>query len=324
MNLSWKQAWLESPGPRTRIEYVSLFLKAMLMGIADLIPGVSGGTIAFITGIYESLLNAISSLKTNLIKDVLKFDFKTVIASVHIRFISTLLLGVLTSIFVFARLMHYLITEQAIYTWSFFFGLILASVFMLATEVKNFFAGKNLLSFILGAAFAYFFVALIPVQTPNALWFIFICGFVGITAMILPGISGSFLLLILGKYEYITAAIKNPFAGKNIVTIIVFALGALASLLSVSKLLSYFYNRYPNLTVSFLTGVLLGSLRKVWPWKQTLETTVIRGKTYILKEANIIPSMDYHFVICLICALVAIGLLSFFHYFQIQKNKKTL
>lgn len=304
-----KEVWAEGPGPRTKKEYIVHFLKGFLMGTADLIPGVSGGTMAFITGIYEGLLAAIASINGEVIKLLLKFQIKEVLKRVHVRFLVPLGFGILLAVFSLARLMNYLIREQPIPTWALFFGLILASIIVIWRELEDHFDIKNLFFIALGALFAWVIIGLIPVETPNGLWFIFLCGVIGITAMILPGISGSFLLLILGKYEYITGAIKNPFASENIVIMAVFAVGAATSLIGFSKLLNWLLTKFHAPTMAFLTGVLIGSMRKVWPWKEVLETKVIRGKTKILREANVMPQ-NYDTEFYLAIFLVILGFIA--------------
>ena len=132
-------------------------------------------------------------------------------------------------------------------------------------------------------------VSLIPVETPMDSWFIYLCGVIGITAMLLPGLSGSFLLLILGKYEFITGAVKSPFAEGNFIILLTFVAGTFTGLLGFSRILNYFLKNYHSQTMAFLTGILIGSMKKVWPWKETLETVVVRGKVKILREANIMP-----------------------------------
>ncbi len=305
-DISFKDAWEKGPGPQSRVGYILLYLKGFLMGIADLIPGVSGGTIAFITGIYDGLLDAVASIDKKLITHILKFQFKEAIAHLHIRFIIPLLLGILTSMITLARLMHYLINEHPIPTWALFFGLIGASIVVIWNKLENHFEAINMLFIAAGALVAYALVSLIPVSTPDSLWFIYLCGIIGITAMILPGISGSFLLLILGKYEYITGMLKNPFADGAIIVIAVFACGTATGLLSFSKILNFFMKNYRNRTMAFLTGVLIGSMKKVWPWKEVLETKVVRGKIRVLREANVLPT-EFSFEVGLAIVLVLVG-----------------
>ena len=281
---------MSSYGPRERKDIVFLYLKGVVMGMADLIPGVSGGTIAFITGIYDDLLTAISKVNGQFIKKLLSKNYKIALEESSAKFLIILLSGVATSIIAFARLMHYLMEHHAVPTWALFFGLILASITVLAKNVKKIF-GKNLFWIILGGVFAYIVVSLVPVETPENYGFIFFCGFIAIMAMILPGLSGSFLLLILGKYQFITGAIKSPFSDNNLIIMAVFAAGAVLGLLLFSRILKYFLTNFHEATMAFLIGVLIGSLKKVWPWKQVLETRIVRGKVKVLTEANFIPEV---------------------------------
>jgi len=286
---SWKEAWEDGPGPRSKAEYIVLMLKGFLMGIADLIPGVSGGTIAFITGIYETLLDAIASVDKEFFSYLLKLDFKNALAKVHLRFIVPVFVGIATAMVSLARVMHYLMNEHPIPTWGMFFGLIAASIIVIWKQLDNHFAPKNMAMIIFGGALAWVVVSLIPVSTPDDYWFIYLCGIIGITAMILPGISGSFLLLILGKYEYITGALKNPFAEGSLVLIAVFLCGTVTGLLGFSKILNYFMKNFRETTMAFLTGVLIGSMKKVWPWKEVIESKMVRGKLRVLRDANTFP-----------------------------------
>lgn len=290
--LSWIQSIQASPGPGTIKEYLVLFLKALLMGMADLIPGVSGGTVAFVTGIYEDLLNAISSIDKRALKKVLSFELKELVQTVHLRFLVTLFSGILLAIFSLATLMHYFMTTHPILTWSVFLGLIAASTVVIFRQLDNPLRWKNILSLTVGTILAYVIVSLIPVSTPEHLSFIFLCGIISISAMILPGLSGSFLLLILGKYEYITGAVKSPFVEGNFLILITFALGSVAGALGFTKILSWFLKHYRSETMAALTGILLGSMKKLWPWKITLETKFVGGKERILREANILPDLS--------------------------------
>lgn len=290
-------------------KYLILYLKAMAMGIADLIPGVSGGTIAFITGIYSDLLNAVNSLNPENIKRFIKLDFKGVLENMPFKFIITLLAGIFTSFILFSRLMHYLITEQKVYTWAFFFGLVLVSIPLLYKKLDDGKSLKSISLLVIGTIFSYLVVGMIPIETPNFLWFISLCGFIGISAMILPGISGSFLLLILGKYELITSALKNPLNGDNLSLIIAFIIGATLSLVSLCRVLAWGYKKFPNPTMAFLTGVLLGSLRKLWPWKEVTLTKEIRGKIYILAEENIIPAIGGEVYFAVFLVLLGMGII---------------
>ncbi|EQC49103.1 DUF368 domain-containing protein [Bacteriovorax sp. DB6_IX] len=318
---TWKEAWAEGPGPKSRIEYIVLMLKGFLMGIADLIPGVSGGTIAFITGIYEHLLDAIASVDKEFFKYLLKLDFKNALAKIHLRFIIPVFVGIATAMVSLARLMHYLMNDHPIPTWGMFFGLIAASIIVIWRQLNNHFAPKNMAMIIIGAAVAWVIVSLIPVSTPDDYWFIYLCGIIGITAMILPGISGSFLLLILGKYEYITGALKNPFAEGSLVLILVFLCGTATGLLGFSKILNYFMKNFRETTMAFLTGILIGSMKKVWPWKEVLETKIVRGKVRVLREANIFPD-HYTTETTIAFALILVGFITVL-VLESQSRKRT-
>ena len=305
---------MNSYGPREKKDIVILYMKGLVMGIADLIPGVSGGTIAFITGIYDDLLTAISKVNGQFFKKLFSKNYNEALEESSAKFLIILMSGIGTSIILFARLMHYLMEHHAIPTWSLFFGLILASITALSKNVKKI-VGVNLFWIALGGVFAYGVVSLVPVETPENYGFIFFCGFIAIMAMILPGLSGSFLLLILGKYQFITGAIKSPFADNNIVIMLIFGAGAVCGLLLFSRVLKYFLNNYHEATMAFLIGVLIGSLKKVWPWKRVLETRVVRGKVKVLTEANFLPeAFDQTVLIA-----IALTLAGFFVVFFLEK-----
>jgi len=267
--LTWKDAFLASPGPASLKKASALSLKGLCMGSADVIPGVSGGTIALITGIYEELLLALKSIDATWVKKILNLDLRGALAHVHVRFLLSLFVGIGIAIISLARLMNYLLHHYPVFTWSLFFGLIAASILVVSRQMGNW-TGRAGISFVAGTVVAAFIVNLIPVATPDALWFIFLCGVIAICAMILPGISGAFILLILGKYEFITATLKNPFLPQHLVIIIVFCLGCLIGLLSFSRLLNYLLKNFHQLTMAFLTGLMVGSMPKIWPWKEIL------------------------------------------------------
>jgi putative membrane protein len=285
---TWKEAFFASPGPDTMKKAGVLSLKGLCMGSADVIPGVSGGTIALITGIYEDLIQAIRSLDVTMIQKLLKLDLKGAMASIHIRFLLSLFAGIGIAIISLARLMNFLINYHPVFTWSLFFGLIAASILVVSRKVA-FWTLRTGISLAIGIAAAAFIVNLIPITTPETLWFIFLCGIIAICAMILPGISGAFILLILGKYEFITATLKNPFLPQHLIIIIVFCLGCLIGLLGFSRLLNYLLKNFHNLTMAFLTGLMVGAMPKIWPWKQILATQIINGKSHITWGSNIVP-----------------------------------
>ncbi len=280
---------MDSPGPRDMKSGALLWAKGFCMGAADIIPGVSGGTIAFITGIYGQLMDAIRSFDLAFAKRLFAFDLSGALAGAHLRFLMCLLLGILMAVVSMARVMNYMLHAHPVEIWSLFFGLIGASIYVVGREIAPF----NVINFLfvaLGAVGSYLLVGMIPVSTPETLPFIFLCGAIAICAMILPGISGAFLLLMLGKYEYITRTLKNPFVSENIVVIAAFAAGAVLGIIVFSRILHYLLHRWHAATISVLTGFMIGALRKVWPWKEVLETSMIRGKEHVLREMNVLPS----------------------------------
>ena len=301
-----KKIWNSNPGASTKKEYAVLTSKGMMMGAADLVPGVSGGTIAYITGIYEDLIDAIHSIDHEVLKNILTLNFKAALTKINFRFLVPLFGGILFSIFAFARLMHYLLVNFPEPTWGVFFGLILGSIFILAMEVKEHPSFSTFFWVIMGTLFGYGVVNLIPVATPNDLWFIFLCGIISITAMILPGLSGSFLLLILGKYEFITNAVKNPFIEGNFTLLLVFTLGTVTGLISFSKVLHFFLKRFHYPTRAFLTGLLIGSLPKIWPFKEVIVSRVIRGKVRVIQDMNIWPGLDSRVLFVLALMLISL------------------
>ena len=298
---SWKNAFMATPGPKSILEYLYLFLKGICMGTADIVPGISGGTVAFITGIYNSFLSAISSINSKFILKIFRLNFKDALSELHFRFLFTLFLGIAIAIISTANLMNYLINEYPIQIWSFFFGLISDSIFFVLQSIKNIISIIPIL--LMGITISFLISGLIPLNTSEDSFFIFFCGMIAISAMILPGLSGAFILLIFGKYEFITSALKNPLIIENLKIILLFCSGCIIGIISFSKLIRYSLLRWHDYTLAILTGFMIGSMRKVWPWKITLETQIIRGKEYVLREENIWPSFDHELVISLLIML---------------------
>jgi putative membrane protein len=268
-------------------DYFGIGIKGVAMGAADVIPGVSGGTIAFITGIYEELLSSIKNLPSAL-PLIFKKDkgIKAFWQQANLNFLLSLGLGIGISILSLARLMTYLLEHQAIVTWSFFFGLILASTWYVMREV-DLKRVTNWLAFAVGTVVAYWITAVTPTQTPDAYWFVFLSGAIAICAMILPGISGSFILLLLGKYLFMMEAIK----AMKIDIILVFMSGAAIGLVAFSNVLTWLLKKYHQLTVAVLGGFMIGSLNKVWPWKEVTSIYTDRhGVTHALTEVNVLPA----------------------------------
>lgn len=258
------------------------------MGGADVIPGVSGGTIAFISGIYEELVHSLKSIDLDALNLLRKLKIADFWKAINGNFLITVLAGVVTSIVSLAKLMTYLLEHHPIQIWSFFFGLILISSPLILRQIKKWRIAV-VLSFILGTVLAYGLTILSPTQTPEALWLIFIAGAIAICAMILPGISGAFVLLLLGKYEFIIRALIDI----NIPVIIVFVLGCVIGLLSFSHLLTWILDHYHDLAVALLAGFMIGSLNKVWPWKEVFSYRLdSSGEQVAAFDKSILP-VDY-------------------------------
>lgn len=242
-----------------------LALKGMTMGAADVVPGVSGGTIAFIVGIYDELINSIKSINAHSLKLLFTGKIPSFWKAINGNFLFSILLGIGISVFSLAELITWLLVTHPIMVWAFFFGLVLASTWFVSKDIKEWNV-KTVASFIVGAAVAYYITVATPTETPSNLLFIFLCGVIAICAMILPGISGSFILVLLGKYFYIMDAVK----GLKFEVLLVFAAGALIGITSFSRVLSFALARFRNSTLALLTGFMLGSLNKVWPWKEKI------------------------------------------------------
>lgn len=260
--------------------FLGLATRGLAMGAADVIPGVSGGTIAFITGIYEELLETISNLNFGLLRTWKQDGFKAMWTKANFNFLFSLLLGIFVSIASLAMLIEYLLVEYPIHIWSFFFGLILASVWLMGKTVKQWNI-TNIIGLLAGSVFAFWITLIAPTEGSESLLYIFICGAIAICAMILPGISGSFILLLLGAYTTVLGALSNLLSAvkhgqwdlvfSNGTILVVFALGCIVGLISFSKVLNWLFKKAHDLTIAILTGFLVGSLNKIWPWKQVLE-----------------------------------------------------
>ena len=263
-----------------------LFLKGLLMGAADIVPGVSGGTIAFITGIYERLLLSLQSILPAFITLVKDRDIAAFWEKINGTFLLTLFSGILLSVVLFANLIAYLLVNHPVPLWSFFFGLIVASVSIVGKQITQWNI-KLFVSIVMGAVIAYCFTQLSPASVEHSNLNAFLSGLIAICAMILPGISGSFILVMLGTYSFILGAIKDF----DIIVLAVFASGCLIGLLSIANLLVWAFSHFKNVTLALLTGFMIGALSKVWPWKEVLTTRENRhGELLPLLERNILPS----------------------------------
>jgi putative membrane protein len=270
---------------RSKKEYLVIGLKGMAMGAADIVPGVSGGTIALIAGIYEEFVNALKSFSSAI--GVLKNEgLKAAWKHVNGSFLLALFSGIAVSLVSLVQFIKYALENHAIVLWSFFFGLIVASCYFVGKMVSKWNFG-SIVALIIGTVAIYLVTSISPAETSTSLWFIFISGMLAICAMILPGISGSFILVLLGKYAYIIESLSEF----RIQVAATFAAGCVVGLLSFSHFLSWMLKKYHNLTIALLTGFMIGSLNKIWPWKKTLEWGFDRhGEKVAILEENILPA----------------------------------
>ncbi len=250
---------------RSFLQLLGIALKGVAMGSADIIPGVSGGTIAFITGIYEELITSISNINLAALKKWKKEGFVSFWKHINGNFFVALIFGIGISILSLARLVTFLLATYPILLWAFFFGLIVASIPLVMRDIKKW-KLLTVLGLIIGTAIATYISTVHTVANGGSLWYIFLCGAIAICAMILPGISGAFILVLMGAYTMVLTGLKEL----DFALIGVFALGCIIGILSFSHLLKYLFAHYKDFVLALLSGFLLGSLFKVWPWKNPI------------------------------------------------------
>jgi putative membrane protein len=274
--------------PRTPRQYLRLFLTGIAMGTADVIPGVSGGTMAFILGIYEDLLNAIKSFDVHLIKLVAKLDVRGALDHVPWQFLVALFLGIGSAVLTLAHLVHWMMSDQYRYIllFAFFFGLILASILAIGATIP--WKSRTVVALVVGTVVAFIIVNLVPLDMPHDPLTLFLSGMVAIMAMILPGISGSFILLILGQYEYLLRSVKQL----QVLPLIFAGIGSVVGIIGFSRVLSWLLKRYHQATIAALVGFMVGSLWKIWPWKEFLGTRLDRHEDVeLILGDNILPNV---------------------------------
>ena len=301
-------------------KYLLVGLKGIGMGAADVIPGVSGGTIAFMTGIYEELVGSINSINGTAVKLLFKGKFRDFWKHINGNFLVSVVAGILISIMSLAKLMTYLLNYEPIPTWAFFFGLIVASSVFMLRDIKGW-KGKDFVMLVLGIILGVVVCTLSPTQTPDALWFIFLSGAIAICAMILPGISGSFILLILGKYEFMLSTLTKILSGEGVLldfaVVLVFIVGAVVGILAFSKFLHWLLARYHRSTLLVLVGFIIGSLVKVWPWSD-METV---REAQLLREGTLLE-IDMQIPWAIVWALVGAALVTFLEIMAHRKAEK--
>ena len=271
-------------GDRNLFQYIIITLKGIAMGAADVVPGVSGGTIAFISGIYEELITSLNNINFSFFNNWRREGFFKAWKALNGNFLLSLAIGIAISVLSLAQLISWLLENEPILVWSFFFGLVLASVFFVARDIREW-KISTVFIFLLGAVLAYFITSITPATSNESLPFLFLSGALAVCAMILPGISGAFILVLLGSYKTVLDAVHQ----RDYLIIAVVGIGAVFGLLSFARLLKWMFHRYKDLTLALLTGFILGSLNKIWPWKVVLETKDIGERTIVLKEANVSP-----------------------------------
>jgi len=294
------------PQARTIGEYFGLWARGFCMGCADVVPGVSGGTMAFILGIYEELVESIRVLGSkDFIRALVRFDLSEVFRIFRWRFLGSVLAGIGIAVLSFAKGLEWLLENRPVYIWSFFFGLVLASIITISRRGMQW-TFSAAAAVVAGTIASYVIVGMVPLQTPEAPWFLFLSGALAICAMILPGISGSFVLVLLGKYEFVLGAVND----RRILPLLFLGAGCVVGIITFAQVLSWLFKRYHDMTIALLVGLMVGSLRKVWPWKVTLETILDRhGNEAPTVQQNILPpGLGGELWAAVLLAVVGVGL----------------
>jgi len=284
-------------------ELIQVFFKGLAMGAANVIPGVSGGTIALITGVFERLINAIKSFNLKALRLLLKGELKAFASYTDLYFLLALFLGVGVSIISLARLFDYLFSHYPVYIWSFFFGLILASVYFVGKTIEKW-SLSVIFVFGIGFAAALAITFLTPATENDNFWYLIVCGIVAVCSMILPGLSGSFVLILMGNYQLVMIDSINQL---RIDVLFPVVLGAAGGLLGFSYLLSWVFKKFRNQTIGILTGFILGSLGVIWPWKEQIMQQ-FGDKTKVVGYNWLVPSIDIQFWLAL--AFMLLGIIS--------------
>jgi putative membrane protein len=301
-------------------DYLIISAKGLAMGAADVVPGVSGGTIAFISGIYEELIETINGLELSFFSTWKKEGFKTSWKKYNLSFLTALFLGIVTSILSLAKLIKWLLNNEPLLLWGFFFGLVLASIVYIGKQITAW-KPKVIITMLLAAILSYFITIAEPIASPDSNWYLMFCGFIAIIAMILPGVSGAFILLILGVYQTAINILNQLREGlvrmdfdilwQAISKIMVMGIGALVGLKLFSKVLNWMFKHHHNITLAILTGFMIGSLNKLWPWKKVISwRTNSEGLQVPFIEKSIFPTQfDGDIKIIWVLFFIALGFL---------------
>ena len=318
---------------RNLLQYLVITLKGIAMGMADVVPGVSGGTIAFISGIYEEFVDSLNSINAEAFKLLFKFRIKDFWKHINGSFLLSLATGIAISIVSLSKMIIYLLDNEPVLLWSFFFGLIISSILFIGKQISMWNA-RVVVALILGVIVSYYITIAEPASSPDSNIYVFFSGFIAIIAMILPGISGAFILLLMGSYPTIIGAISNLSEGvtsANTELIIqsssmlgIFAVGAVLGLLTFSRILAWMFKNYHNTTLAVLTGFMIGSLNKVWPWKETLSTRVnSHGEEVPFLQKSILPwnfDGDSQMLMVFVLAIFGFALIYLLEKFSVKKD----
>jgi putative membrane protein len=282
--------------------YLILFLKGMGMGVANVIPGVSGGTIALITEIYEDLINSLKSFDKKAFQLLLYFNIKDFITHTNFYFLTAVFSGSIVSVFTVASLFKYLFENYPILIWAFFFGLIVASIIYVGKRIKTW-SKATIISLLIGTIVSISISFMTPATENSNLFFVFLCGIVGISGMILPGLSGSFILILMGNYKLLMVTAVTEL---NVILLGVFFLGSAFGLMSFSHILAWVLKKYKDETLAILTGFIIGSLSIIWPWKEIAESLIVNGKEKVISYNSYFPS-EFNTQTLLAFALMILG-----------------
>ena len=305
-------------------KYVILILKGFSMGAANVIPGVSGGTIALITGIYEELIDSLKSFNIQALKLLLKGEFKTFISHINLKFLFAVFFGTALSIISLARVLEYFFKQNEQMVWSFFFGLIIASIYYVAKMINSWNI-SSIVFLLVGITFATSLAFLKPLSENSSSYYLFICGIVSVASMILPGLSGSYVLILMGNYHLIMLhSVSDPLSNLNILFPVV--LGSIIGFITLSHSISYVLKKYYDSTISLLTGFIVGSLLIIWPWKVPLETILGRnGDLKVISYHWILPDfVAIENIYCFILILAGIAVVFLIEFLGKMNNSTSV
>jgi len=316
---------------RSVLQYLIITAKGLAMGAADVVPGVSGGTIAFISGIYEELIETIDKLNIGIFKKWVKEGFLATWKYYNLSFLTALLIGIAISILSLAKIITLLLNNQPILVWSFFFGLVIASIFYVGKQITSW-SFPIYTGLIIAMGFSYMITLAEPIGSPDDTWFLFFAGFIAIIAMILPGISGAFILLLLGAYQSVLGIITQLSDGitkldwqlfsNAMIKLSVFGLGAIVGIKVFSKILNWMFEHHKNIILSILTGFMVGALNKIWPWKEVLQyRTNHHGDKIPFIEKSILP--NHYFEDPQLIYAIAFMIIGFLSIFILEKLSAT-